>query len=93
MQFVLAPIVILAVLALLIWSFFFRATLWHERIVRDTRKRNADFDQRLRTPGEPLRCLNCGNAFTGPIGELGCPKCSVAALVIPARQGNESERK
>ena len=89
MLFVLPAVLFWGLFALAVWFFFFRATVRHERTVANAKKRSAEFDVLLATPGEPLHCLYCGTSFYGPLGEQGCPHCNTGAFVIPAQTSRD----
>src|SRR5262249_27507305 len=89
MPFVLPGILFIGFIAIILWALFFRATVQHERIVRNARRREADFERLLSTPNEPLYCVACQEAFRGPLDAFGCPRCHIRALVIPARASND----
>lgn len=89
MAFILPGILIIGLVCIAIWAVFFRATLHQERIIREARQRNINFERLLVTPGEPLYCLACQEAFRGPMETEGCPHCKVQSFVIPVRTSND----
>lgn len=89
MVFILPGILLLAIAALLIWGWFFRAVLVQERTVREARQRDADFERWLATPGELLYCVSCQEIFRGPLPSSGCPRCDTRAFVIPVRTSDD----
>src|SRR4051812_38521257 len=92
MRFVIVALVLIAVFALVIWSLFLRKSV--EADVEDAtekardaadRERRAEEEALLNKKGEPLRCLNCGARFLGPMPDDGCPQCHLATLVVSER--------
>jgi hypothetical protein len=50
-------------------------------------------EARLYNAGEPLRCMGCGATFLGPLPDIGCPNCHMAALVVTEADYQDQQRK
>jgi len=89
MGLVLEGFLALAVIVTLAWLWTVRgsvgkdAEMARQASVQAAQARErAAREARLYRTGEPLHCLGCDTRFFGPLGEDGCPKCHLAALVV-----------
>jgi len=96
MQFIIDGFLALALLLAGAWLWSVQVSLARDRAVTAreeadaaARQAQAEREARLHRRGERLHCLSCGKSFRGPLPEDGCPRCHLAAFVVPK---DETER-
>jgi hypothetical protein len=97
MSLILSALFTVGLVAVLIWAAALVRTADSERraaraLADEERKRLAT-DVELHKPDAPLRCLNCGAAFIGPLTEDGCPKCHLGSLVVTELEYQMQQRE
>lgn len=90
MAAVIELFVVLLIVAVVFFALVTRKSWKSDIKVATALRAKREATQRLETPGEPLRCLGCGNTFCGPLTEDGCPFCQVSALVVAEKDYNTS---
>ena len=95
MQIVMEGLLALGLLLAGLWFWSVRGSVARDQAEaqrrqkqEDEQRAQAEREARLGRKGERLRCLSCDTAFRGPLPEDGCPRCHLAAFVVP-----EAEQK
>ncbi|MBV9848907.1 MAG: hypothetical protein JO250_04385 [Armatimonadetes bacterium] len=98
MEFVMGGLFALAVGLIALWAWSLAVSTRRDRQEAQEREREEQArrerearEARLYRRGEPLRCLNCGFAFRGPLPDTGCPQCHLAALVVTEAEARKEQ--